>query len=203
MRETLQIGKNVFPTGHHSEILQFKSNLQDILRFNAELEEAEAMARESYADTCAEWGIDHLKAAASRGQLKDILWDRNKAKEAEKIATENLQIMANSPYSTDISRIDDIALLLDTLSGRQMTDGGSSRRDEILGHADRAYDLVKRLSPEDLNLPSTLQDLIYLSTGLEVLRASKQLIKLEPIIFEHCKKVFGISDRNSINSTYS
>lgn len=35
---------------------------------------------------------------------------------------------------------------------------------------------------------------------MEVLRASEQLTKLEPTIFKHCKDVFTLSDRNSINS---
>lgn len=117
------------------------------------------MARRSLEATEAEWGKKHLKAAASRGQLKDILWDLDKADEAEEVALENLRIMSNSPYSTDISRIDDIALLLDTLSGRQMTDG-NNRRDDILSHARRAIQLVEGLPKKSLKLPSTLQDLV-------------------------------------------
>ena len=198
MQRTLDIGEKVF-SPHHSELIQFLSNLQDVLRFQGKLEEAENMARRSLKATEDEWGRDHLKAAASRGQLKDILWDRDNAEEAEKTARDNLHIMEGSPYSTDISRIDDIALLLDTLSGRQMTDGGSKRKD-ILEYAAKAIKLVKGLSPESLKLPSVLQDLIYLGTGLEVLRASRELTELEPIIFKSCLDVFGIADRNSVNS---
>lgn len=164
MQETLRIGKEVFTTPHHSELLQFKSNLQDVLRFQGKLAEAEELARDSYQATCDEWGKGHLKAAASRGQLKDILWDRNKVDDAEAIAKENLDIMAYSPYSTTISRIDDIALLLDTLSGRQMTDGGN-RREEIIAYAEEALGLVRKLPAESLDLPSTIQDLVYLATG--------------------------------------
>lgn len=168
MKETLRIGRDVFRTPHHSELLQFYGNVQDVLRFQASLSEAEDMAQQSLKMTCAEWGEDHPKAAASRGQLKDILWDRNKAEPAEDIARLNLKIMEKSPYSTDISRIDDIALLLDTLSGRQMTDG-EDKRGEILKYAEEALELVKGLPEESLKLPSTLQDLIYLAVSSLIL----------------------------------
>lgn len=144
-----------------------RCSLQDVLRFNGFLAEAEEMAHASLKETCAEWGEKHLKAAASRGQLKDILWDRNKADEAEKVARDNIALMADSPFSTDISKIDDIALLLDTLSGRQMTDG-EDKRSEILKYADEALKLVKGLPEESLKLPSTLQDLIYLSVSRSI-----------------------------------
>lgn len=141
-----------------------RCSLQDVLRFQSHLAEAEEMAHASLEATCAEWGEKHLKAAASRGQLKDILWDRDKADEAEEVARNNRTIMADSPFSTDISKIDDIALLLDTLSGRQMTDG-DNKRVEILTYADEALQLVDGLPEESLKLPSTLQDLIYLSVS--------------------------------------
>lgn len=186
MQQTLQIGEQVFEgKPHHSELLQFLSNLQDVLRFQGRLEDARMMAQRSLDATCAEWGKDHLKAAASRGQLKDILWDLDLPDKAEEVARENLEIMGKSPYSTDISRIDDIALLLDTLSGRQMTKEDSSRKGTIVQYADDALKLVRKLEEEQkarekelddkkdqkekehhddypgpLALPSTLQDLI-------------------------------------------
>ena len=180
MKETLRIGESVFRTPHHSELIQFMSNAQDVLRFQGQLEEAEKMARRSLEATVNEWGEEHLKAAASRGQLKDILWDLDDADGAEEIAKENLRIMAKSPYSTDISRIDDIALLLDTLSGRQMTKQDDSRNERIQKYANEALALVDKLKkqqasrekeirekkglqgdfPGPLMLPSSLQDLI-------------------------------------------
>lgn len=116
------------------------------------------MAEESLKATCAEWGENHLKAAASRGQLKDILWDLGKSGPAEEIATKNLEIMSESPYSTDISRIDDIALLLDTLSGRQMTASDPAGERRILKYAEQALELVKKLEKEQEQRDQNAQD---------------------------------------------
>jgi len=198
MRRTKDTGEKIFPP-HHSELLMFMGNLQDVLRYQGFLDEAEAMARESYKGTCLEWGVDHIKAAQSRGQLKDILWDLNKADEAEFTARENLALMEASAYSTDVSSIDDIALLIDTLSVRQINDG-IDRSPEILSFVHQALAKVDKLPPDILKLPSTLQDLIYLAMGLEVLNAHEELAKLEPVLFSACKEVFGISNQNTINS---
>jgi tetratricopeptide (TPR) repeat protein len=178
----------------------FMGNLQDVLRFQGKLDEAKAMAIATYQGTCLEWGKNHLRASQTRSQLKEILWDLGEFAEAEYYARLNLDVMKGSPYSTEISSINDIALLLDTLSGQQVQDS-VDRSDEILSLVKEVLTRVNALSEESLNLPSTLQDLIYLAMSLEVLRiVTPESTKLESKIYYASKVVFGISDRNTINS---
>lgn len=212
MEDVRRVAQVIYPN-HHPETLLFTSNNLDILRFQGRLLEAKDLAEESYKGTCSEWDEAHPKSSSSRQQLKDIYWDLNDQKRALDVARENNRIMDGSPHSTDVSRVNDIALLIDVLSGMQMAEG-VDRMDEIKPLARQALDLVQKIQkradasrslPETmqdqtLNLPSTIQDLIYLATGFECTKLSDELNELEPVILKSCESVFGVSDRNTVNS---
>lgn len=188
---------------HHPEVLCFLQNELDCLRYNSQLDQALELAYKSFEGTCREWGEGHPKASNAAGQLKDCLWDLGMQDEAEKVARNNLIIMQDSPHSTDSSMVNDIAMLLDVLSGRQMSDGtdtGIDRKEDMRGLVVAALQLVKKIPPETLKLPSTLQDLIYLSSGLEIMKFYPELESLERKIYDNCEVVYGLSDRNTINS---
>jgi tetratricopeptide (TPR) repeat protein len=202
MKQTVDIGRIVFLKhhSHHPELLLFMANLADYLRFQGQLEDAEAFAREALLGNCLEWGESHLKTAASRGHLHQILLDQEEGAEAEKMAENNLMIMSESAYSTDLSLVYDNALLIDALKTRQAIDG-INREATIESLIQKVLPRVSNLSEETFRIPTTLEHLAFLALTISPY-STDDVVKLEQRLYTTNKAVFGASHEGTMNSLF-